>query len=237
MSDDVAYVEVRDLRRHYLMGRSVVAALDGVSFSLPRGSFTSVVGRSGSGKSTLLNLLAGLDRPLQGLILIDGRELSMNNDREMARYRRERVGLIFQSFNLIPSLSAEANVMLPLIFEGVPAAGRRERARSLLERVGLGGRVHHRPSELSGGEQQRVAIARALVTRPALLLADEPTGNLDSRTSDEIMALLGQMRAELGQTILMVTHEQDLAHRYSERVITLGDGRLVSDVPVQKGVA
>ncbi len=235
MDQPEAYVEARELRRYYLMGRTWVQALDGVSFALARGSMTAIVGRSGSGKSTLLNLLAGLDRPTHGEIRIEGQPLPLQRDVEMAAYRRRRVGLIFQSFNLIPQLTAEDNVMLPLLFDGLGRAERRERARDLLRRVGLEERVGHRPSELSGGEQQRVAIARAMVNRPAMLLADEPTGNLDSKTSAEIMALLTQMRHELGQTVLIVTHEQDIAHQFCQRVITLGDGRVLSDAAAAGG--
>ena len=220
-----------DVARHYHMGTTVVRALDGVSLAIARGEYVALLGQSGSGKSTLLNLVAGLDRPTGGLIAVDGRELGRLTSLELAQYRRHTVGMIFQSFNLVHSMTVEENVELPMRFAEVDRGERGARAREALERVGLTPRLGHRPSELSGGEQQRVSIARALVNRPSLLLADEPTGNLDSHTGEEIMNLLRECNQQLGMTVIMVTHERGLADRYAHRALQLADGKLAPDHP------
>ncbi|HZU23750.1 MAG TPA: ABC transporter ATP-binding protein [Terriglobales bacterium] len=228
-------VEVRDAARHYAMGATLVRALDGVSLTIAAREFVCLLGSSGSGKSTLLNIIAGLDRPTAGQVTIFGRELAGMASQELARYRRETVGIVFQSFNLIPTMSVEENVELPLRFAEVERAERSGRTRLALDRVRLSHRVSHRPSELSGGEQQRVAIARALVNRPSLLLADEPTGNLDSRTGEEIMNLLREFNRELGMTVVMVTHERSLADRFADRMLFLADGKLVPERSERSG--
>ncbi len=213
------------LSRHYKMGDTVVDALRDVDLSLARGEFVALVGPSGSGKSTLLNLIGGLDRPSSGEVWIDAVELSASDERTLTRHRREHVGFVFQTFNLLPRLTAEENVALPLMFAGVPEKERRQRARALLQRVGLGPRLDHRPSQLSGGEQQRVAIARAMVGEPALILADEPTGNLDTGTGAEIMGLLKELNEERRVTVLVVTHDPEVA-AYAGRIVTLRDGQV-----------
>ena len=218
-------VRTVDLTRRFEMGDAHVDALRGVDLSIARGEFVALVGPSGSGKSTVLNLIGGLDRPTSGQVWINGTELSGSDERTLTRHRRQHVGFVFQSFNLLPRLTAEENVALPLMFGDVPERERRERARTLLERVSLGQRLAHRPTELSGGEQQRVAIARALVGKPALLLADEPTGNLDTATGAEIMALLRELNQEGGLTLLVVTHDPEVA-AFADRVVTLRDGRV-----------
>lgn len=223
-------VDVRDVVREYKMGESRVLAVNGVSLGLPKGEFGALLGPSGSGKSTLLNLLAGLDHATQGSIVVEGRDLARCSRTELAQYRRHTVGMIFQSFNLVPSMSLIDNVELPMRFAEVDRGIRRSRSLELLDRVGLKKRADHRPSELSGGEQQRGAIARALVNQPSLLLADEPTGNLDSRTGQEIMTLLAELNAQMGVTILMVTHEQALADRYAHTAFHMADGKLVNTV-------
>jgi putative ABC transport system ATP-binding protein len=221
-------VETRDLAKHYLMGGAVVRALDGVTISLEAGEFAGLLGTSGSGKSTLLNLIAGLDHPTSGSLTVFGRNLGEMSRTELSAHRRASVGMIFQSFNLIPTMTALENVALPLMFAGIAGGVREERARTLLEHVGLGGRQAHRPKELSGGEQQRVSIARALANDPRILLADEPTGNLDSRTAQEILALLQQLNTTTGRTVLLVTHDAALASRYVRRTITLSDGKVTA---------
>ncbi len=212
----------------YSSGRLRVEALREVSIRLQRGAFVSVTGSSGSGKSTLLNLLGGLDKPTSGAIEVDGRKISDMSRDELALVRRFSVGMIFQSFNLIPSKTARENVELPLIFSGVPKKERRRRATALLERVGLSERLSHTPPELSGGEQQRVAIARALVNNPRLLLADEPTGNLDSRTAEEIIGLIATLNREQNLTVVVVTHEVPLVREFSHSLIQLKDGRVLA---------
>jgi putative ABC transport system ATP-binding protein len=229
-SNDFA-VRAVEVVRQYQMGASLIRAADGVNLTVDRGEFVALLGASGSGKSTLLNLIAGLDRPTGGAIYVLGRDLAKMSSQELARYRRETVGMIFQSFNLIPTMTLEENVELPLRFAEVDRAERANRVKEALERVDLIKRLGHRPPELSGGEQQRVAIARALVNRPALLLADEPTGNLDSRTGTEIMTLLRELNRTLGMTVIMVTHERVLADEYASRSIHLADGRVVEGVP------
>jgi putative ABC transport system ATP-binding protein len=214
------------LTRRYVMGDNVLSALDGVSLSFEQGEIAAIVGRSGSGKSTLLQLLGGLDRPTSGNVVVRGKRLAECSEDELALYRRGEVGFIFQFFNLVATRTAIQNVELPLVLSGVPASERRGRAEALLERVGLTGRREHRPNQLSGGEQQRVAIARALVHDPPLLLADEPTGNLDSRTAGEILDLL---RTLSGKTILVVTHDRSLADSFARRTVELRDGKVVAD--------
>jgi len=213
------------LTRRYEMGDTSVDALRGVDLEIARGEFVALVGPSGSGKSTVLNLIGGLDRPTSGQVWINGTELSASDERTLTLHRRRHVGFVFQSFNLMPRLTAEENVALPLMFSGVPEDERRSRARALLERVGLAPRLAHRPTQLSGGEQQRVAIARALVGQPALLLADEPTGNLDTTTGAEIMRLLQELNQERMLTLLVVTHDPEVA-TFADRVVKLQDGQV-----------
>jgi putative ABC transport system ATP-binding protein len=218
-------VRTVSLTRRYKMGDTFVDALRGVDLSIARREFVALVGPSGSGKSTVLNLIGGLDRPTSGQVWINDTELSASNERTLTRHRRQHVGFVFQTFNLLPRLTAEENVALPLMFSGVPQKERRARARVLLDSVGLGQRLNHRPTQLSGGEQQRVAIARALVGEPALLLADEPTGNLDTVIGAEIMALLKELNAERGLTLLVVTHDPEVA-AFADRVVKLRDGQV-----------
>ena len=222
-----ALLETRDLKKHYRMGESTVRALDGVSIAVDRGEFIGLLGPSGSGKSTLLNLIASLDRATEGSLRVFGDDLAQMSSDALSRHRQRNVGIIFQSFNLVSTMSAAENVALSMMFAGVARPERDRRVHELLEAMGLGGRERHRPPELSGGEQQRVAIARALANRPHLLLADEPTGNLDSRTSAEIMALLTELNQRDGKTIMMVTHDAGLARRYARRTVTLLDGTVV----------
>jgi putative ABC transport system ATP-binding protein len=222
-------LEIQDLQKHYRMGESTVRALDGVSLSVADGEFIALVGTSGSGKSTLLNLIAGIDRPTGGSLRIVGQDLAAMTSAELSQHRSRNVGMIFQSFNLISTMTAADNVTLSMMFAGVARGERERRASELLQLVGLGGRQQHRPKELSGGEQQRVAIARALANSPRLLLADEPTGNLDSKTSREIMAVLTELNKQQGKTVIMVTHDAALAARHATRTITLSDGKIVSE--------
>lgn len=228
MSDTQPAVQLDHVSRHYQMGETSVRAVDDVSFSIPAGEFLALLGSSGSGKSTLLNLIAGLDRPTSGTIRANGWDLAALPSLELARYRRNTIGMIFQSFNLLPRMTLEENVELPLRLAEVDRRERAQRVKEALERVKLTHRVGHRPAELSGGEQQRVAIARALVNRPKILLADEPTGNLDSATGETILGLLRELQAQLAMTIVMVTHERPLAERFADRLATMGDGKLVS---------
>src|SRR4051812_15596782 len=215
------------------MGESVIRAVDGISLSVATGEFVALLGTSGSGKSTLMNLLGGLDRPSSGAVIVQGRDLAKFSSEELAKYRRHTVGMVFQSFNLVPTMTLEENVELPLRFAEVERHERDDRVREALGRVGLLQRMEHRPSELSGGEQQRTAIARALVNRPQVLLADEPTGNLDSRTGTEIMNLLKELNKSLKMTVVMVTHERPLAEAYADRMLFLGDGKLLSETVLQ----
>jgi putative ABC transport system ATP-binding protein len=225
-ADGLPFVDIDGLHRHFLMGGQEVRALDGVSLSIGRGQFVAVMGPSGSGKSTLLNLLGGLDRPSSGHILVDGADLTAFDQDALCRFRQRRVGFVFQSFNLLPSMSARENVEYPLIFAGVDLRDRRARATRALERVGLQARLAHRPAELSGGEQQRVAIARSLINDPDLILADEPTGNLDSRTGAEVMDTLLSVN-QAGKTIVMVTHDERVAI-HAGRIIRMEDGRIMA---------
>ena len=217
--------------RYYRMGETVIHAVDGVSLDVPAGEFVALLGSSGSGKSSMLNLIAGLDRPTSGSMIVQNRDLAKLSREELAKYRLHVVGMVFQSFNLIPSMTLIENVELPLRFAEVDRDKRDSVAREALERVGLKARMDHRPSELSGGEQQRAALARALINRPQLLLADEPTGNLDSHTGSEIMNMLRDFNRDMGMTVVMVTHERALAERYAQRMIFLADGKLVADRP------
>jgi putative ABC transport system ATP-binding protein len=232
-----AAIRTENVCRHYVMGESLIRAVDGISISITSGEFVALLGTSGSGKSSLLNLIAGLDRPTSGTVVVEGKNLAELSREDLARHRLHTVGMVFQSFNLIPSMTVIENVELPLRFAEVDRSQRAALARQALDRVGLGNRLDHRPSELSGGEQQRTALARALINRPKLLLADEPTGNLDSRTGTEIMNLIREFNESLGMTVVMVTHERALAGQYAERLIFLADGKLVDDQPNTAAVA
>jgi putative ABC transport system ATP-binding protein len=220
-------IEARQLQKHYRMGAETVRALRGVDLAIRRNEYVAIMGPSGSGKSTLMNLIGCLDTPTAGEYILNGQAVAGLEDDALARIRNREIGFVFQTFNLLPRSSAMENVELPLVYAGVGKRERRERAAEALRSVDLADRTHHKPNELSGGQRQRVAIARALVNRPSIILADEPTGNLDSRTSEEIMALFARLHAE-GQTIIMVTHEHDIA-AHAERVVTLRDGVIASD--------
>jgi putative ABC transport system ATP-binding protein len=237
MSPNSSAVHIKDLCRHYQMGGTLVRAVDGISIDIRSGEFVALLGPSGSGKSSLLNLVAGLDRPSSGAVVVDEKDLAVLSREELAGHRLHTVGMVFQSFNLIPSMNLLENVELPMRFAEIDRQERAKMARQALERVGLGARVTHRPSELSGGEQQRASLARALINKPKLLLADEPTGNLDSRTGTEIMNLIRGFNQSLGMTVLMVTHEQALAEKYAGRLIHLADGKLVDDVSNTPAIA
>jgi len=226
-------IEIRDLRKVYIMGDEEVGALAGADLSIERGEYVAVIGPSGSGKSTLMNILGGLDRPTSGGYRFEGEDVGGFGDNALADFRRRRIGFVFQSFQLLPRLTALQNVELPMVYGGVPGPERRERATELLERVGLGARKGHRPTQLSGGQQQRVAIARSLANRPDLLLADEPTGALDTHTSEEILKLFGELNAD-GLTLVIVTHDPDVASE-ARRRIAFRDGLIVSDDHGQGG--
>jgi putative ABC transport system ATP-binding protein len=228
-TNDGMAVRADQVSRYYEMGTAVIRAVDDVTLEIRSGEFVALLGSSGSGKSTLLNLMAGLDRPTGGAIFANGRNLSELSSLELARYRSRTVGMVFQSFNLLPRMTLEENVELPLRLAEVDRGERAARVREALERVRLEKRLTHRPSELSGGEQQRAALARALVNRPALLFADEPTGNLDSATGESIMLLLKEIQQKLGMTIVMVTHERPLAERFADRIAALADGKLLTE--------
>jgi putative ABC transport system ATP-binding protein len=222
-------IRAEQVSRHYKMGEALIRAVDEISLEVRTGEFLALLGASGSGKSTLLNLMAGLDRPSSGAILALGRDLATMSSEDLAAHRNRTIGIVFQSFQLLPRMTLEENVELPLRIAEVPRADRPARVREALERVGLAARTRHRPTELSGGEQQRAAIARALVNQPKILLADEPTGNLDSKTGEEIMSLIAQIHrppSGPGRTIIMVTHERVLAERYADRIVTMSDGAI-----------
>jgi putative ABC transport system ATP-binding protein len=221
-------IETKDLWKTYRMGSEEIHALRGVSLQIARGEYVAIMGPSGSGKSTLMNLIGCLDTPTKGGYLLNNKQVSQMNDNELARIRNEEIGFVFQTFNLLPRASALQNVELPLVYAGVPGRERSTRARQALEKVELGDRMGHRPNELSGGQRQRVAIARALVNNPSILLADEPTGNLDSKTGAEIMALFARLH-DSGNTIVLVTHEADIA-AFARRSIHLRDGQIEKDV-------
>ena len=226
----MSLIEIRDVSKRYDMGRAEVVALDGVTFLVEQGEYVAIMGPSGSGKSTLMNIVGCLDRPTSGTYHLAGRPVDEYSDDELARVRNESIGFVFQTFHLMPRADAWHNVELPLVYAGVHAADRAERVHRALAEVGLGDRARHRPSELSGGQRQRVAVARALVNSPDILLADEPTGNLDTRTGDEIMALFDRLH-EGGRTIVIVTHEEGIARR-ARRILRLRDGRIESDTPL-----
>jgi putative ABC transport system ATP-binding protein len=219
-------VSAADVTRVYGAGEAAVRALDGVTVGFPKGRFTAIMGPSGSGKSTLMHILAGLDRPTSGSVVLDGVEITTLDDRKLTELRRERVGFVFQSFNLLPVLDARENIVLPLSIAGKRAD--QDWLQKLIATVGLGDRLDHRPSELSGGQQQRVAVARALASKPAVVFADEPTGNLDSKSSAEVLDLLRRSVDEFGQTVIMVTHDP-MAASYADRLLVLADGRIVHD--------
>jgi len=229
MASSFNLIQAESVSREYRLGETVIHAVDQISLSVQEGEFLALLGSSGSGKSTLLNLLAGLDRPTSGSIRVRDQDLSKLNPEELARYRRDTVGMVFQSFNLLPRMTLEENVELPLRLAEVERQDRAFRVQEALERVKLSPRKQHRPGELSGGEQQRGALARALVNRPSILFADEPTGNLDSTTGEQILLLLREIQDSLGMTIIMVTHERPLAERFANRIAFLADGRLISD--------
>jgi ABC-type lipoprotein export system ATPase subunit len=226
---DTPAIRTEQLCRHYRMGETLIRAVDGVTLEVRSGEFVALLGSSGSGKSSVLNLIAGLDRPTSGSVIVHDRNLAQLSREELAHYRLHTVGMVFQSFNLIASMTLAENVELPMRFAEVDRAKRDGLAREALARVGLQARMSHRPSELSGGEQQRAALARALINRPQLLLADEPTGNLDSHTGTEIMNMVREFNQQLGMTVVMVTHERALAERCAQRLIFLADGKLVGD--------
>jgi putative ABC transport system ATP-binding protein len=224
----MSLIEVRDLWKTYVMGSEEIHALRGVSVQIERGEYVAIMGPSGSGKSTLMNLIGCLDTPTKGSYLLNEKQVSQMNDNELAQIRNEEIGFVFQTFNLLPRASALQNVELPLVYAGIATSDRKARARAALEKVELGSRMTHKPNELSGGQRQRVAIARALVNNPSILLADEPTGNLDSKTGAEIMSLFARLH-QAGNTIVLVTHEADIA-AFAHRTIHLRDGQVEKDV-------
>ena len=230
MSNDL--IQIRDLSKIYQMGTQEVRALDGVSFEAKENEYIAIMGPSGSGKSTLMNLIGCLDTPTSGTYILNHQDVSELEDADLAEVRNREIGFVFQTFNLLPRTDCLSNVELPLIYSGVKTAERRRRATETLRRVGLGDRVDHKPNELSGGQRQRVAIARALVNNPSILLADEPTGNLDTKTGNEIMMLFEELY-RMGNTILLVTHEDDIAD-HARRIIRLRDGKIESDVSVER---
>ncbi len=235
MKNNEAVIWVEDLHKIYKMGDNEVHALRGVSLTVSRGEIVAIMGPSGSGKSTLMNILVCLDQPTYGLYVLDGRDVSKMSDDALAAARNKMVGFVFQSFNLLARTSALENVLLPLVYAGVTHKQRRKRAREVLESVGLGDRLDHTPNELSGGQQQRVAIARALVNDPAIILADEPTGNLDSQSGREVMEILQRLNHDAGMTVILVTHDPNVA-RYAQRVFQLFDGKILKEETVANPV-
>ncbi len=232
MSEKPVVIRLQDIRRIYKVGSEQIRALDGVSLEIYQNEYVAVMGHSGSGKSTLMNLLGCLDRATSGVYELDKQDTTRMGNSDLARVRNEKIGFVFQSFELLPRFSALKNVELPLIYSRQAVWNRKELAHKALERVGLGERTRHRPNQLSGGEKQRVAVARALINNPAILLADEPTGNLDSKTSEEILGLFRRLHEE-GQTIIMVTHEADVAC-HAKRIIRMRDGKVISDLPTEE---
>lgn len=226
-ADSKEVIRVSQLYKIYRVGEEKVRALNGVDFSIYKGEFCAIVGTSGSGKSTLLNMLAGLEKPTKGEIVIAGQHLEKKSENQLVKFRREHIGFIFQSFNLLPTMNALENVALPLTFQGMDKARRMKRASAVLDLVGLQNHKNHKPMQLSGGQQQRVGIARALVVKPEIIFADEPTGNLDSKTSREVMALIKEIIHKQNQTLVMVTHDDQLA-RYADRIFRISDGKIVS---------
>lgn len=231
MTDRKAVIEISDLKRHYQMGDTEVRALDGVSVEIKENEYIAIMGPSGSGKSTLMNMIGCLDTPTSGQYILNNNYVSEMDDAELAEVRNTEIGFVFQTFNLLPRTSCLANVELPLIYAGIKSSERKERATDVLTKVGLGDRVDHKPNELSGGQRQRVAIARALVNNPSILLADEPTGNLDSKTGEEIMLLFEELYRQ-GNTIILVTHENEIAE-HARRIVRLRDGLIESDVMME----
>ncbi len=227
----MSVISVKNLYKIYRVGDSKVRALDGVSFSIEKGEFCAIVGTSGSGKSTLLNMLAGLEKPTKGEIVIAGEHMEKKNENQLVKFRREHIGFIFQSFNLLPSMNALENVALPLTFQGMEKEKRLQRAEEVLKLVGLSKHKKHKPTQMSGGQQQRVGIARALVVQPEIIFADEPTGNLDSKTSAEVMELIKKIIREKNQTLVMVTHDDHLAS-FADRIFRISDGKIIS---IEKG--
>lgn len=221
-------IKLQQLRKNYQMGGETIQALAGVDLEIPDKEFLAIVGPSGSGKSTMLHIIGGLDSPTSGLVIVNGRDLSRSNDRELAEYRNQSVGFVFQSFNLHPTYNSLENVMLPLVFARIPAGQRKKQGWAALEEVGLANRAQHRPNQLSGGERQRVCIARALVLKPSIILADEPTGNLDSVTGEHVIDMLSNLNKEKGITLIMVTHNPDLAKR-ADRQIFMADGHIIEE--------
>lgn len=228
-------IRLENIMKTYVMGDSVVHALDHVNFVMEQGEFIAIMGPSGSGKSTMMNILGCLDRPTSGKYYLDGKEIAGYDDDELARTRNAKIGFVFQNFNLLPKLTAQVNVALPLVYAGVSEEERMERAKQALTAVGLGDRLEHKPNEMSGGQRQRVAIARALINNPAIIMADEPTGNLDTKSSYEIMDIFKGMNAQ-GKTIVMVTHEPDIGEQ-TKRILVMRDGRLTSDEKVIERVS